>query len=132
VMMICLAVTAAATRAGAISVEEQVEQCLKSGACAFVIAEPASTDPRLTFLVLEKTWKKFRETDKAELRQILKKKVKEARMNPDKFSSVSKKSPAYDAVIRNLKNMRSYAVFVCYNKDREGRLLPAKEVLTNY
>ncbi len=129
---ICFVTVFTAMQAAAASADQQVTRCLKSGDCALVVVGPASSEPKLTLLVLEKAWKKFGEIDMAELRETLKERVYKAREKPDKFASVSKKSPAYDAVIRSLKNMKAYAVSVCYARDREGRLLPGREVLAGY
>jgi hypothetical protein len=110
---------------------QPIKKCLKNKECLFTVTEASSTDPRMSFLVLRRVWNKFGEKDKADLRATLKEKLRDAREKPEKYVTSSSKSPAYDALLKNIKGMRSYAVSICYSRS-DGSLFPTEEILANY
>lgn len=110
----------------------KVKSCLKSKECAFIVSGAATDDPKMSFLVHDKVWKTFGYLDKEDLRRILRYKIEEANEKPGKYIHVSKKAPSYDAMERNIKNMRSYSVFVSYGKNRKGDLQLDEETMINW
>jgi hypothetical protein len=110
----------------------EIKKCLKEKECRFVVTSLSTPDPKMTFLVLDKIWKLFRDGDKDHLREMLKKKVKEANDKPGKYVRVSKKSPSYETFIKNIKDMRSYSVIISYKKSPFGDLQQDEEIMVNY
>jgi hypothetical protein len=110
----------------------KIKKCLKEKECRFVVTNASTPDPKMTFLILDKVWKLFRDGDKDHLREMLKKKVKEANNKPEKYVRVSKKSPSYETFIKNIKDMRSYSVIISYKISRFGDLQQDEEIMVNY
>jgi hypothetical protein len=113
-------------------VTPKIKKCLKEKECRFVVTSCSTPDPKISFLVLDSVWKSFRDGDKDHLRELLKKKIKEANNKPEKYIRVSKKSPSYDSFLKNIKDMRSYSVIISYKKSRFGDLQQDEEVMVNY
>lgn len=130
VVLLCVSLHSHATAAE--PQNAKVKMCLKSKECAFIISGAATDDPKMSFLVYDKVWKTFGFLDKEDLRRILRYKIEEANARPDKYIHVSKKSPSYDDMERNIKNMRSYSVFISYGKDRKGGLQLDEETMINW
>ncbi|MCX5804443.1 MAG: hypothetical protein NT010_00035 [Proteobacteria bacterium] len=110
----------------------KIRKCLKEKECRFVVTNPSTPDPKMSFLVLDKVWKSFHDGDRDHLREMLNKKIREANDKPEKYVRVSKKSPSYDAFLNNIKNMRSYSVLISYKKSRSGDLQQDEEIMVNY
>ena len=110
----------------------KIKKCLKEKECRFVVTGPSTPDPKMSFLVLDSVWKSFREGDKDHLREMLKKKIKEANDKPQKYVRVSKKSPSYEFFKKNIMNMRSYSVMLSYKKSHQGDLQQDDEIMVNY
>jgi hypothetical protein len=116
----------------AVKGNSKINDCLKSKNCKFIVTGTATEDPRMSFLVQEKTWKAFTVLDKNDLKRILKTKISLANEKPDKHVHISKKAPSYDRLRKNIENMRSYSVFLSYGKDTRGNLQLDEEILVNY
>jgi hypothetical protein len=110
----------------------KVNDCLKVKNCKFIVTSTATEDPKMSFLVHEKTWQTFTVLDKNDLKRILKAKITEANEKPDKYIHVSKKAPSYERLKRNIENMRSYSVLLSYGKNTKGNLQIDQEILINY
>jgi hypothetical protein len=110
----------------------KINDCLKEKNCKFIITGAATEDPKMSFLVQEKTWKVFTVLDRNDLKRILKAKITEANQKPDKYIHVSKKAPSYERLKRNIENMRSYSVFLSYGKNTKGNLQLDQEIMINY
>jgi hypothetical protein len=90
-----------------------------------------TSDPKMSFIVLEKTFKKFTDKDKNNLREILKRKIQDANSNPNKYVDIPATAPAYDMFLRNVRNMKSYSVILSEKKDKKGLYID-KEIMVNY
>lgn len=112
--------------------KSKIKHCLKTKNCVFTVSGIATEEPRMSFVVEEKLWKTFTVFDKNELKHTLKAKITEANEKPDKYIHVSKKSPSYDRLRRNIENMRSYSVIISYGKTKKGDLQLDEEILINY
>ncbi len=110
----------------------KIKRCLKEKECRFIITDPATPDPKMSFLVFDRVWKGFTDGDKNYLREVLKKKIKEARGRPEKYIRLSKKSSSYDTIKKNIRQMRSYSVVISYSKTRRDDLRQDEMVLVNY
>lgn len=110
----------------------KINDCLKTKNCKFIVTGAASEDPKMSFLVHEKTWQAFTSLDKHDLKRTLKAKISDANQKPDKYIHVSKKAPSYERLRRNIENMRSYSVFLSYGKNTKGNLQLDQEILVNY
>jgi hypothetical protein len=110
----------------------KIKSCLKEKECRFVITGPSTPDPKMSFLVLDSVWKSFRNGDKDHLREVLKKKIKETNYKPEKYVRVSRKSPSYDAILKNVREIRSYSVIISYKKSHQGDLQQDEEIMVNY
>ncbi len=110
----------------------KVKKCIKDKECQFVLSGASTQDPKMSFVVYEKVWKTFRDRDKDQLRDILKRRIEDARENPDKYMHTSKKAHRHDMMRVNVKNMRSYSVFLSYGKSRKGGLQMDEEIMVNY
>jgi hypothetical protein len=110
----------------------KIKKCLKSKDCRFIVSGSATQEPKMSFLVVDKVWKTFRDRDKTELREMLKRKIKEANGKPEKYVNISKKAKNYDPMRVNIANMRSYSVFLSYGKTRKGDLQLDEEIMVNY
>lgn len=113
-------------------VNAKITDCLKTKNCKFIVTGTATEDPKMSFLVHEKTWQMFTSLDKTDLKRTLKAKIAEANQKPDKYIHVSKKAPSYERLKRNIENMRSYSVFLSYGKNSTGSLQLDQEILVNY
>lgn len=110
----------------------KITDCLKTKNCKFIVTGAATEDPKMSFLVHEKTWQSFTALDKADLKRTLKAKITDANHKPDKYIHVSKKAPSYERLKRNIENMRSYSVFLSHGKNSKGSLQLDEEILVNY
>jgi hypothetical protein len=128
-IVICLSST---THVNAGRGNSKVNNCLKAKNCKFIVTGTAIEDPKMSFLVHEKTWKTFTALDKNDLKRILKAKIADANEKPDKHIHVSKKAPSYERLKKNIENMQSYSVFLSYNKNTKGNLQLDQEILINY
>jgi hypothetical protein len=113
-------------------VTPKIKRCFKDKECRFVATSCSTPDPKMSFLVLDSVWKSFRDGDKDNLRELLKKKVKEANDKPEKYIRVSRKSPSYNTFLKNIRDMRSYSVVISYKKSRFGDLQQDEEIMVNY
>jgi hypothetical protein len=113
-------------------INPKIKYCLKEKECRFIITGTSTPDPKMTFLVFDKVWKSFRDGDKDHLREVLKKKIREANNRPEKYIRVSRKSPSYDIFLKNIKDMRSYSVIISYKKSLHGGLQQDEEIMVNY
>lgn len=116
----------------AIKGNSKINDCIKTKNCTFIITGAATEDPKMSFLVQEKTWKTFTVLDKNDLKRILKTKITGANQKPDKYIHMSKKAPSYERIKRNIENMRSYSVFLSYGKNAKGNLQLDQEIMINY
>jgi hypothetical protein len=110
----------------------KINECLKTKNCKFIVTGTATEDPKMSFLVHEKAWQNFTVLDKNDLKKMLKAKITDANQKPEKYIHVSKKTPSYERIKRNIENMRSYSVFLSYGKNAKGNLQLDQEILINY
>jgi hypothetical protein len=110
----------------------KISKCLKERECLFFVSGSMTEEPKMSFLVLQKVWKTMLDRDRHELREMLKKRIKQANDKPGKFVHEPKKAPNYETQKRNIQNMRSYSVFLSYGKDRKGGLQLDQEIMVNF
>jgi hypothetical protein len=110
----------------------KIIDCLKTKNCKFIVTGAATEDPKMSFLVHQKTCQTFTALDKSDLKRTLKKKISDANQKPDKYIHVSKKAPSYERLKRNIENMRSYSVILSYGKNTQGNLQLDQEILMNF
>jgi hypothetical protein len=127
-----LILSAAEEAAAKARANNKVSKCLKEKECLFFVSGSMTQDPKMSLLVLDKVWKTFLDKDRHDLREMLKKKIKEANDKPEKYVHVSKKAANYDTLKRNIQGMRSYSVFLSHGKDRKGVLGLDEEIMVNY
>ncbi|TAN40764.1 MAG: hypothetical protein EPN22_16835 [Nitrospirae bacterium] len=93
---------------------EKISNCLKNKDCIFMPFGEFTTNPRLSFLILEKLWLKFSDKDKSDARNILKEKIKEANDG------------------KEIRSIQSYSILLSRGKTKDGDLLIDKEIMMNF
>jgi hypothetical protein len=72
---------------------QKIADCLKSQKCVFQLRGEATTNPVMSFIVAKEVWESFGETDKNDLRTLLKQKIEQAKTQPEPYTDIPASAP---------------------------------------
>ena len=70
-------------------------QMTKSNKCAVQLRGEATANPVMSFIVAEEIWAAFDEKDKNDVRILLKKKIEQAKVQPEAYTEIPASAPFY-------------------------------------
>lgn len=111
---------------------QKVDNCLKANRCAVQLRGEATANPVMSFIVVEEIWASFDEKDKSDVRTLLKKKIEQAKAQPETYTEIPASAPFYRKALENIRNTKSYSVILSRGQSPSGALFVDKEILVDF
>ncbi|MCJ7600698.1 MAG: hypothetical protein MUO63_04245, partial [Desulfobulbaceae bacterium] len=107
---------------------QKIDNCLRANKCAIDLRGEATANPVMSFIVIKEIWTSFDEKDKNDLRTLLKKKIEQAKAQPETYASIPSSAPFYRKALENIRNTKSYSVILSRGLSPRGALYVDEEI----
>jgi hypothetical protein len=111
---------------------QKIANCLKANKCAVQLRGEATTNPVMSFIIAEEIWTSFDEKDKSDVRALLKKKIEQAKVQPEAYTKIPASALFYRKALENIRNTKSYSVILSKGQSSGGALSVDKEILVDF
>ena len=111
---------------------QKIDTCLKANKCAVQLRGEATANPVMSFIVAEEIWATFDETDKNEVRTLLKHQIEQAKAQLGAYTDIPASAPFYRKALENIRHTKSYAVILSRDQSSSGALSVDKEILVDF